>query len=327
MLHDDERTNSRVPPSKPTSIGYIGFRGGKATGGQPPVSPALERAHGFDSVALYRSRGLDAGEAGAVERLDAQQVTPSFRSPRTSCAAFVERCGSCGVVRCSCSSSPRSTLRTSHWRELKRCCSGSRWSSRLRAGGYDAQRPLVDRPRRGASRLRNPHGRHGRGAYRRADRDPRPRARPASVNDPFGWRNARRPSVGGSSRQQRTALRSAKREGGPAFITHVGLVFRLQRWASAMPSVCMPEDKRFVYILRNADPEPHFYVGLTARRARATLPSPMSLRKPDRTLGVNNYARASVSQRESEGYDCRNLSASCRHCGDRPLGTLATERL
>jgi len=42
------------------------------------VSPALERAHGFDSVALYRSRGLDAGEAGAVERLDAQQVTPSF---------------------------------------------------------------------------------------------------------------------------------------------------------------------------------------------------------------------------------------------------------
>jgi predicted permease len=32
----------------------------------------------FDGVALYRSRGLDAGEAGAVERVTGQQVTPSF---------------------------------------------------------------------------------------------------------------------------------------------------------------------------------------------------------------------------------------------------------
>jgi predicted permease len=32
----------------------------------------------FDSVALYRSRGLDVGEAGRVERVDAQEVTPSF---------------------------------------------------------------------------------------------------------------------------------------------------------------------------------------------------------------------------------------------------------
>ena len=32
----------------------------------------------FDAVALYQQRGLDAGEAGAVERLLAQQVTPSF---------------------------------------------------------------------------------------------------------------------------------------------------------------------------------------------------------------------------------------------------------
>ena len=32
----------------------------------------------FDSAALYRSRGLDAGEAGAAERLIAQEVTPSF---------------------------------------------------------------------------------------------------------------------------------------------------------------------------------------------------------------------------------------------------------
>jgi putative ABC transport system permease protein len=32
----------------------------------------------FDSVALYRTRGLDAGSAGSVERLTTQQVTPSF---------------------------------------------------------------------------------------------------------------------------------------------------------------------------------------------------------------------------------------------------------
>jgi predicted permease len=32
----------------------------------------------FDSVALYRTRGFDAGTTGAVERLTAQQVTPSF---------------------------------------------------------------------------------------------------------------------------------------------------------------------------------------------------------------------------------------------------------
>lgn len=32
----------------------------------------------FDGVALYRGRGLDAGEAGAVERIAAQEVTPSF---------------------------------------------------------------------------------------------------------------------------------------------------------------------------------------------------------------------------------------------------------
>jgi len=25
----------------------------------------------------------------------------------------------------------------------------------------------------------------------------------------------------------------------------------------------MPEDKRFVYVLKNTDPEPHFYIGLT----------------------------------------------------------------
>jgi predicted permease len=32
----------------------------------------------FDAVALFRPRGLDAGETGAVERLTAQEVTPSF---------------------------------------------------------------------------------------------------------------------------------------------------------------------------------------------------------------------------------------------------------
>jgi len=32
----------------------------------------------FDSVALYRTRGFDAGTTGAVERLTVQQVTPSF---------------------------------------------------------------------------------------------------------------------------------------------------------------------------------------------------------------------------------------------------------
>jgi predicted permease len=32
----------------------------------------------FDSVALYRTRGFDAGTTGSVERLAAQQVTPSF---------------------------------------------------------------------------------------------------------------------------------------------------------------------------------------------------------------------------------------------------------
>ena len=32
----------------------------------------------FEAVALYRSRGLDAGDTGAVERLTAQEVTPSF---------------------------------------------------------------------------------------------------------------------------------------------------------------------------------------------------------------------------------------------------------
>ena len=26
----------------------------------------------------------------------------------------------------------------------------------------------------------------------------------------------------------------------------------------------MPEDKRFVYVLKNADPKPHFYVGHTS---------------------------------------------------------------
>ena len=32
----------------------------------------------FDSAALYRARGLDAGDAGRAERLTAQEVTPSF---------------------------------------------------------------------------------------------------------------------------------------------------------------------------------------------------------------------------------------------------------
>jgi hypothetical protein len=32
----------------------------------------------FDAVALYRARGMDAGDAGSVERLLVQQVTPSF---------------------------------------------------------------------------------------------------------------------------------------------------------------------------------------------------------------------------------------------------------
>lgn len=63
---------------------YDSFPGAQVERAGTSVPNYLDRAklpQVFDSVALYRSRGLDAGEAGAVERLDAQQVTPS-RAPR-----------------------------------------------------------------------------------------------------------------------------------------------------------------------------------------------------------------------------------------------------
>ena len=60
---------------------YDSFPGASVERAGTSVPNYLDRVrmtHVFDSVALFRSRGLDAGEAGAVERLDAQEVTPSF---------------------------------------------------------------------------------------------------------------------------------------------------------------------------------------------------------------------------------------------------------
>ena len=60
---------------------YDGFPGAGVERAGMSVPNYLDRAaltNVFESVALYRSRGLDAGATGAVERLTAQQVTPSF---------------------------------------------------------------------------------------------------------------------------------------------------------------------------------------------------------------------------------------------------------
>jgi len=60
---------------------YDGFPGAGVERAGMSVPNWIDRAamtSVFDSVALYRSRGFDAGTDGAVERLTAQQVTPSF---------------------------------------------------------------------------------------------------------------------------------------------------------------------------------------------------------------------------------------------------------
>ena len=60
---------------------YDGFPGagvGRAGMSVPNYVDRAALATVFDSVALYRSRGYDAGTTGAVERITAQQVTPSF---------------------------------------------------------------------------------------------------------------------------------------------------------------------------------------------------------------------------------------------------------
>ena len=60
---------------------YDGFPGAGVERAGMSVPNYVDRAAltgVFDSVALYRRRGFDAGSTGAVERLTAQQVTPSF---------------------------------------------------------------------------------------------------------------------------------------------------------------------------------------------------------------------------------------------------------
>ncbi len=60
---------------------YDGFPGAGVERSGMSVPNYVDRAAltgVFDSVALYRSRGFDAGSTGAVERLTAQQATPSF---------------------------------------------------------------------------------------------------------------------------------------------------------------------------------------------------------------------------------------------------------
>jgi predicted permease len=60
---------------------YDGFPGAGVERAGTSVPNWADRAamtQVFDSVALYRRRGLDAGTTGAAERVTAQQVTPSF---------------------------------------------------------------------------------------------------------------------------------------------------------------------------------------------------------------------------------------------------------
>ena len=60
---------------------YDGFPGAGVERAGMSVPNWVDRAaltDVFDSVALYRTRGFDAGTTGSVERLTVQQVTPSF---------------------------------------------------------------------------------------------------------------------------------------------------------------------------------------------------------------------------------------------------------
>jgi predicted permease len=69
------------PESHRLVVTYDSFAGAGVERAGTSVPNYMDRAaltHTFDSVALYRPRGLDAGDAGTVERLAAQQVTPSF---------------------------------------------------------------------------------------------------------------------------------------------------------------------------------------------------------------------------------------------------------
>ena len=69
------------PESHRLVFTYDSFAGAGVERAGTSIPNYMDRAaltHTFESVALYRPRGLDAGDAGAVERLAAQQVTPSF---------------------------------------------------------------------------------------------------------------------------------------------------------------------------------------------------------------------------------------------------------
>jgi hypothetical protein len=60
---------------------YDGFPGAGVARAGMSVPNFIDRAAMtgvFEAVGLYRTRGFDAGSTGAVERLTAQQVTPSF---------------------------------------------------------------------------------------------------------------------------------------------------------------------------------------------------------------------------------------------------------
>jgi predicted permease len=69
------------PASDRLVITYDSFPGAGVERAGTSIPNHIDRvklSHVFDSVALYQTRGLDAGDAGGAERLNAQQVTPSF---------------------------------------------------------------------------------------------------------------------------------------------------------------------------------------------------------------------------------------------------------
>jgi predicted permease len=72
-----------LPYTDPERLAFLydGFPGAGVARAGTSVPNYLDRAKMtgvFEAVALYRGRGFDVGTSGAVERLTAQQVTPSF---------------------------------------------------------------------------------------------------------------------------------------------------------------------------------------------------------------------------------------------------------